>query len=127
MKQKITYNQNLKDNARELRKDRNYAEVLLWQQLQKKKFKGLTFNRQISIGNYIVDFFCAKAKVVIEIDGKSHTEKAEYDRQRDEFLQSQGLTIIHIEHMLVIHRLDFVMHDLEKHPAFLSHTPSPFG
>jgi len=124
-KQKINYNQDLKGNARELRKGRNRAEVMLWQELQKKKFKGLTFNRQVSIGNYIIDFFCAKAKAVIEIDGDSHIGKEEYDKMRDEYLQSQGLTVIHIEHMNVIYRLDYVIYLLERHPAFVSHTPPP--
>jgi len=123
--QKLNYNQKLKTNARELRKGRVRSEVMLWQELQKKKFKGLTFNRQISIGNYIVDFFCAKAKVAIEIDGKSHQIKQEYDKKRDEYLQNQGLTVIHIEHLHVIDRLDYVMYHLEKHSAFASHTPPP--
>jgi len=123
-RQKINYNQNLKGFARNLRKGRIRSEVMMWQELQKKKFKGHTFNRQVSIGGYIVDFFCAKAKVVIEIDGKTHDAKQEYDKKRDQYLQSQGLTVIHVEHMNVIRRFDYVMYHLERHPAFESHTPS---
>ncbi len=56
---------------------------------------GLDFTRQQVIGDYIVDFHCPKLNLVIEIDGQSHEFKGEYDKKRDEFLKSLGLTVLH--------------------------------
>ena len=92
----LPFNPALKERAKALRKAGNLAEVLFWQQVHRKKFKGYDFDRQKIVGNYIVDFYCANCGVVVEIDGKSHDHKQEYDAKRDEFLQSLGLTVIHI-------------------------------
>ena len=69
---KITYNPKLKALSRELRKQGVLSEVLLWAHLNGRKMKGYQFTRQKPIGNYIVDFYCSKLKLVIEIDGESH-------------------------------------------------------
>ena len=90
----------------------------MWKALQKKQFLGLTFNRQLTIGPYIVDFFCARAKVVVEVDGESHQGKEEYDSKRDEYLNGLGLTVIHINAMDVNLRMETVLFDLKNHPAF---------
>ena len=50
--------------------------------------------RQKPLGNYIVDFYCSKLKLVIEIDGESHEGRFSYDMQRQQFLESMGLTVI---------------------------------
>lgn len=92
----LPYNSKLKQRARELRRAGNLSEVLLWNQLKKGQFNGLDFDRQKIIGNYIVDFYCAEKNVVIEIDGSSHDNKAEYDAERDAILSSLGLSVIHI-------------------------------
>ena len=113
----LPYNPKLRDRAKELRKAGNLSEVLLWQQLHKGKFKGYDFDRQKIIGNYIVDFFCTDCLVVIEIDGSSHNEKAEYDRKRTTFLESLGLSVIRILAQDVLNHLNEVMIMLEKHPA----------
>jgi len=78
----ITYDSHLKKYSRKLRKQGTYAEVLLWSILKKRHIKGYRFNRQKPIGQYIVDFYCSKLKLVIEIDGISHDEKQEKDRIR---------------------------------------------
>nr|CBX29982.1 Uncharacterized protein HI0925 [uncultured Desulfobacterium sp.] len=69
---KISYNPKLKALSRKLRKQGVLSEVLLWEQLKGKKMKGFQFMRQKPVGNYIVDFYCSKLKLVIEIDGESH-------------------------------------------------------
>lgn len=79
----------------------------------------LDFDRQTVIGNYIVDFFCPNANVVIEIDGSSHIGKEEYDQNRDLYLERLGLTVIHIQVKLVLYHLDRTMLDLENHEAFV--------
>jgi very-short-patch-repair endonuclease len=113
----LPYNPNLRERAKELRKAGNLCEVLLWQQLHKKKFEHCDFDRQKIIGNYIVDFYCANFGVVIEIDGSSHDEKFDYDNERNAFLESLGLTVIHIGAQDVLSNLDSVMAMLENHPA----------
>ncbi|MCL2498220.1 MAG: endonuclease domain-containing protein, partial [Symbiobacteriaceae bacterium] len=113
----LPYNPKLRDHSRELRKAGNLCEVLLWKQLHKKKFKNYDFDRQKIIGNYIVDFFCGNCKVVIEIDGNSHENKTEYDKERNCYLESLGLTVIHISAKDVLENLDGVMLMLNNHPA----------
>jgi len=93
---KLPYNPELKKKARDLRRSGNLSEVLLWNQIKNKKFLGLDFDRQKIIGNYIVDFYCKDIGVIIEIDGISHDRKVGYDSERDEYLRSLGLKVIHI-------------------------------
>ncbi|MBS4007544.1 MAG: endonuclease domain-containing protein [Clostridium sp.] len=127
----LPFNPTLRHKARELRKAGNLSEVLLWNQLKKHKFRDFDFDRQKVIGNYIVDFFCADSKVVLEIDGSSHDEKIEYDTARDAFLEGMGLTVIHIQAKDILNNLDSVMEMLESCPFLTAParcaTPPPEG
>lgn len=114
----LPFNPNLKERARALRKAGNLAEVLFWNEVKNKKFKGYDFDRQKIVGNYIVDFYCTNCNVVVEIDGSSHNDKQEYDAERDAFLESIGLTIIHIPDQSILHDLANTMAWLHDHPAF---------
>ena len=91
---KILYNQELKQRARELRKQGVLSEVLLWNQLKYRKMRGYQFMRQKPIGDYVVDFYCSKLKLIIEIDGESHDGRFSYDMQRQSFLESMGLIVL---------------------------------
>jgi len=122
----LPYNPKLKERARELRKAGNLPEVLFWQQVHKGKFKEFDFDRQKIIGNYIVDFYCGNCQVVIEIDGSSHDDKQEYDAARDAYLESLGLTVIHIPAKDILQNLDATMQWLSDHPT-LSGTPPEEG
>ena len=113
----LPYNPALREHARQLRKAGNLSEVLLWQQLHKKKFKGYDFDRQKIIGNYIVDFYCSNCNVVIEIDGNTHNDKIEYDIERERFLEDLGMVIIHVMAGDVLNNLAGVMEMLHDHPA----------
>lgn len=95
----------------------------MWQQLHRKKFRQYDFDRQRIIGNYIVDFFCADCGVVIEIDGSSHDNKADYDNERNAFIEGLGLTVIHINAQDVLTNLDCVMEMLFSHPALRAPLP----
>ncbi len=77
---RIYYNPKLKQLARNLRNHSTLSEVLLWNQLKRRQMMGYQFYRQRPIGNYIVDFFCPKLNLVIEIDGESHLDKNERDK-----------------------------------------------
>ncbi|MCR5194255.1 MAG: DUF559 domain-containing protein [Alphaproteobacteria bacterium] len=93
---KIPVNKSLHENARYLRKNSTLSEVVFWNAVKNKQVFGLDFNRQKIIGNYIVDFYCAKLQLVIEIDGSSHDNKQKYDANRDKYLKSLGLHILHL-------------------------------
>ena len=114
----LPYNKNLKERARKLRQAGNLSEVLFWNQVKNKQFKGFDFDRQKIVGNYIVDFYCTNCNVVIEIDGSSHDDKQEYDAERDAYLESLGLTVIHIPVIDVMKKMGNLMEMLIHHPAF---------
>ncbi len=113
----LPYNPQLKERAKELRKAGNLSEVLLWQQLNKRKFNGYDFDRQKIIGNYIVDFYCAECNVAIEIDGSTHDFRVEYDTERDAFLEKLGVVVVHILAKDVLQNLDGVIEYLKNHSA----------
>lgn len=114
----LPFNPALKQRAKELRKAGMLHEALLWNQLKGKQFKGLDFDRQKIIGNYIVDFFCAEKFVVIEADGSSHQGRESYDTARDAYLVGLGLIVIHIAVKDILQNMNGVMGWLEEHPAF---------
>ena len=111
---KIHYNPKLKPLARKLRNNSTLSEVLLWEELKNRKMLGYKFLRQKPIGNYIVDFFCNKLKLVIEIDGSSHTEeKYEYDMTRQEWLESKQITVLRFDDLEVKKDIDNVLMAIE--------------
>ncbi len=79
----------MQERARELRKDMTPAEKKLWQYLRHGQLDGAHFRKQHAVDTYIVDFFCAKSKLVIEVDGDSHAEQVEYDAARTQWLSDQ--------------------------------------
>ena len=92
----LKYNPHLKDKARQLRKNLTDSEAALWSRLRHKQLLGIQFYRQKPIGEYIVDFFAPRAKLVIEVDGSQHLvgEHALKDRSRDRYLASIGLKVL---------------------------------
>jgi len=72
---KISYHPKLKELARKLRNNSTKSEIKLWQYLKSKRMMGYDFHRQKPIDNYIVDFFCNKLQLAIELDGYTHTFK----------------------------------------------------
>ena len=113
----LPFNPNLRERAKELRKAGNLGEVILWRQIKNGRLNGLDFDRQKIIGNYIVDFYCANRGVVIEIDGITHNDKTDYDKERDKFLTELGLTVIHILSKDVLSRPGDVSEFLRNHPS----------
>ncbi|MFI5330709.1 MAG: endonuclease domain-containing protein [Desulfobaccales bacterium] len=95
----LKYSPKLKGNARQLRQNLTDSEHVLWQRLRGKQLSDVQFYRQKTIGNYIVDFYAPKAKLVIEIDGSQHFEapQADKDRERDAYLGRLGLMVLRID------------------------------
>ena len=84
----------LKGYARELRAHQSDAEQRIWHLLRDRHFLGFKFRRQHPVGNYILDYYCADAKLAIELDGGQHAENAAYDLQRTEVLQRGGVQVL---------------------------------
>lgn len=84
----------MKNRARELRKNMTDAERWLWQQLRNRDLSGFKFRRQRPVGPYIVDLVCLEKRIVIEIDGGQHVEKADHDEKRSQYLREKGLEVI---------------------------------
>ena len=97
-------NKKLKNNAQKLRKNATEEENLLWYKFLRKH--PVQFRRQYIIGNYIVDFYCHGAKLVVELDGSQHCEPTEiqYDRKRTAYLESLGLYVLRISNLDVMRR-----------------------
>ena len=90
----IDYNKDLKSFSRELRNNSTLGEILLWNQLKAGKMMGYKFNRQKPLGDFIVDFYCKKLNLVIEVDGYSHQFKSEKDLKRENDLTKMGLNVL---------------------------------
>ncbi len=84
----------LKGYARELRASATDAEQCIWYLLRNRNFLNFKFRRQHPIGNYILDFYCADAKLAIELDGSQHAENEQYDLHRSEVLQRDGIQVL---------------------------------
>lgn len=80
--------------AREFRRRATPAEAALWDALRDARLAGFKFRRQHPIGRFIVDFYCARAGVAIEIDGPVHADQAEADRLRQQFLESRNIAVL---------------------------------
>jgi very-short-patch-repair endonuclease len=83
--------------ARQLRRELTPAEQRLWGYLRRAQLAGFEFRRQHPVDRFIVDFFCPAAKLVIEVDGDSHAEQAEYDCERTQWLnQQKGYRVLRV-------------------------------
>ena len=103
----------MKPYRRKLRATMTPAEVVLWMMIKNKQLNGERFLRQYSIGHFVVDFYCPKYKLAIELDGEVHnSEEAEvYDTKRTEYLQSLGITVLRFENFEVF---DYPLRTLDE-------------
>ena len=120
------YNKNLKLPSRDLRSNMTDAEQCLWQRLRRKQILGLQFYRQKPILNFIVDFYCPAANLVIECDGGQHytVEGLEVDRARDQALAQLGLTVLRFDNKLVLTEIDGVVEQIYLIARQKSESPS---
>lgn len=110
---KIYYNPKLKQLARNLRNNSTMAEVLLWNKLKARQMLDYQFMRQKPIGNYIVDFYCSKLKLVIEIDGTSHRFKFTEDAERQGWLEDLGIAVLRFDDLDIKKEMDNVLGIIE--------------
>ena len=102
----------LKPVAREKRRKPTEAENLLWQRLHNYKIPGFKFRRQHSIGQFIVDFYCAKARLVIEVDGLIHQYQGEEDAIRQEYLESLDLKVLRFSNDAILNDTNGVIRQI---------------
>lgn len=121
------YNKQLKHNARILRNNMTDAEQLLWSRLRRKQLLNAQFYRQKPLANFIVDFYCAKANLVIELDGSQHySEEGKIaDQQRDVILNNIGLLVLRFNNLQVLNELVAVMDVIYQTVADRSNPPQP--
>jgi very-short-patch-repair endonuclease len=101
------------ERARELRHEMTPTEKVLWQELRANKL-GVHFRRQQIIQGFIVDFYCHKAALVIEVDGDIHDLQREEDARREKVLSEMGLTIIRFKNDEVLKNLSTVVGKIRK-------------
>jgi very-short-patch-repair endonuclease len=95
--------------ARQNRRDPTPAEAKLWQVLRSFRKQGFPFRRQHAVGTYIVDFYCGRAKLVVEVDGPIHERQVDADAMRTEFLQANRLRVIRFKNHDVLGEIDKVL------------------
>ena len=82
--------------ARELRRTMTPAEARLWQRLRRGGLAGLHFRRQQVVDGFIVDFYCDRVGLVVEVDGGVHQEQRDYDTDRDQLFIARGLQVLRV-------------------------------
>ena len=107
----------LEERRKELRKNLTPSEATLWKYLQRKQLQGRKFRRQHSIENYIVDFYCASEKLIIELDGAIHLDFAQqnYDYERTQHLEKLGFTVIRFENKLIFEDKKGVLNEISSY------------
>jgi very-short-patch-repair endonuclease len=113
----------VQERAKELRKNMTTAERILWERLCDRRLAGIKFRRQHPIGACIVDFYCAAARVVIEIDGGFHNLQVEADAIRSQELEAQGYRVVRFTNDQVEADLEGVLYEIQA--ACQSKTPRP--
>jgi very-short-patch-repair endonuclease len=100
-----------RSRAKQLRRTMTRAETLLWRYLKANRIDGLGFRRQTPIRNYIADFICMSAKLVIELDGESHDfeEQQKADQRRDAFFVAEGFQVLRFTNEQVMSNLEGVV------------------
>jgi very-short-patch-repair endonuclease len=116
--------------ARRLRRDQTDVERLLWFRLRGRRLDGWKFKRQVPIDRFIVDFFCADAKLIVERDGGQHDQDRDRDSNRTKILEAMGYLVIRFWNNDVMRNIDGVLQEISSamqrseppHP-----TPLPYG
>ncbi len=103
-----------------MRDDPTWAEKMLWEELRLKRLEGFRFRQQHVISNFIADFYCHQAKLVIEVDGSSHDNRKVQDFHRDQFMMGLGLTVLRVTNEEVLNSMETVK---EKIRVLLSPLP----
>ena len=118
--------------ARRLRRDQTDAERMLWFRLRDRRFSGLKFRRQAPIDQYVVDFCCADAKLILELDGGQHATRTTEDLNRTKILEAMGYLVLRFWNHDVVQNVEGVLEEILKsvnlQPSEAPHpNPLPVG
>ena len=112
--------------ARRLRKNPTDAETRLWSRLRRKQLDGHRFRRQVSLGPYVADFVCFEARLIVEVDGGQHAERAA-DTARTAWLEAQGYRVLRFWNNDVLGNIDGVVETIRaafaRHSSPVKHPP----
>ena len=111
----------LADLARELRAEQTSAEALLWLLLRNRQLLGFKFRRQHQFGDYVADFYCHDARLVVECDGSHHdsNEQWQHDQNRDAYLVGQGLRVLRFTNEQILNNTQTVLEEISKYLCWL--------
>jgi very-short-patch-repair endonuclease len=109
--------------ARNLRRNQTHAERTLWFRLRDRRLGGWKFRRQFPIDRFTVDFFCADAHLIIELDGGQHADRSIADTQRTKVLEAMGYLVLRYWNNDVMQNIDGVLEDI--YAALERHRPEP--
>ena len=114
---KLSNDPSLKPLRRQLRTTLTPAEARLWKQLQNRQLAGRKFRRQHSVGRYVLDFYCPREYLAVELDGAAHDHElaAERDEARTRYLESLGITVLRFENRDVVENLEGVLRMIQDH------------
>jgi type I restriction enzyme R subunit len=104
----------LAELARELRKKQTTAEALLWELLRNRQLLGFKFRQQHQFGDYVADFYCSEAQLVVECDGSAHDPKEQWhhDQSRDSYMNAQGLHVLRFPNEQILNDTDGVLKEI---------------
>ena len=114
-----------RSRAKELRHRMTRAETLLWRYIKAHRIEGLGFRRQVPLGNYVADFVCHSARLIVELDGESHDfeSRRKNDRQRDAWFEREGYVVLRFTNDQVLRKLEGVVHVIRE--TALAHRGPP--
>jgi very-short-patch-repair endonuclease len=113
----LPFNKSLKPLAGDLRKNMTDAERRLWSKIRRKQLKKFQFYRQKNIGDFIVDFYCPAAKLIVELDGGQHYSKENIlkDEARDKFLNGLGFRVLRFSNSDVFKNIEGIVKEIYNH------------
>jgi len=127
---KYLFNDKTKKFLRQkLRRDSSKAEQILWQYLKSKKLFGYKFRRQFGIGPYVVDSYCPKIKLVVEVDGETHStfDEIKYDKCRQKYIEFFGISFLRFTNTDVYKNMDGVTEVIVEFIKYHPQTPPNLG
>ena len=107
----------LDQRAQELRREATPAEQVLWEALRAERLDGHKFRRQHAVGRFILDFYCAKSRLCVEVDGEIHGRQRERDMARDATLFSRGVVTLRFTNEQVFRDLAGVLEEIRAAAA----------
>jgi very-short-patch-repair endonuclease len=112
-------------SARQLRSQLTGSEQELWSALRDSRLHGIKFRRQHPFGPYVLDFFCVKAQLAVELDGGIHDrpEQRDYDSERTAYLETNGLRVLRFRNEEIADKLDEVINKILKAASPTSQPP----